>query len=38
MDNQFGLQVVEDDDLHGRAVPESYRLEDEDDQYGCLAD
>ena len=38
MENRFGLQIVEDDDLQGRAVAEGYRIEDEGDLYGWLAD
>ena len=38
MTRLYGLEVVEDDALHRRAVAEGYALEDEDDLYGWLAD
>ena len=38
MEKLFGMDVVEDDDLHDRAVEEGYRIIDEDDLYAWLAD
>ena len=37
METLFGLEVVEDDTLHGRAVAEGMGLENEEDLYGWLA-
>lgn len=38
MEKLFGLDVVVDDNLHGRAVAEGFRIADEDELYGWLAD
>ena len=38
MDTLFGLEVVDDDSLHGRAVAEGMGLEDEGDLFCWLAE
>ena len=38
MDTLFGLEVVDDDSLHDRAVAEGMGLDDEDDLFGWLAE
>ena len=38
MEKLYGLDVVVDDDLHDRAVAEGFRIADEDELYGWLAD